>query len=176
MNDLWDRDIDAKVARTADRPIASGEIPLRAAFIFLAGLLLTGLLVLVQFNMATVMLGVASLGLVVVYPLMKRITYWPQAFLGLTFNWGALLAWCAVEGAVGWPAVILYAAGFFWTLGYDTVYGHQDKEDDIVVGVKSSSIKLGRQYPPGREYFFIHLPWSCWRPPVAPPVWDGFIF
>lgn len=154
VNDLWDRDIDAKVARTADRPIASGEIPLRAAFIFLAGLLLTGLLVLVQFNMATVMLGVASLGLVVVYPLMKRITYWPQAFLGLTFNWGALLAWCAVEGAVGWPAVILYAAGFFWTLGYDTVYGHQDKEDDIVVGVKSSSIKLGRNTRPVVSIFY----------------------
>lgn len=148
VNDLWDRDIDGKVARTADRPIASGEIPVRSALMFLAGLLLAGLLVLVQFNGTTIMLGVASLALVAVYPLMKRITYWPQAFLGLTFNWGALLAWCAVDGNVGGPALLLYVAGFFWTLGYDTVYGHQDKEDDILVGVKSASIKLGRKTRP----------------------------
>jgi len=148
VNDLWDRDIDGKVARTAERPIASGEIPVRSALIFLVCLLAVGLAVLVQFNNATIILGAASLVLVAVYPLMKRITYWPQAFLGLTFNWGALLAWCAVEGAVGWPAVLLYAAGFFWTLGYDTVYGHQDKEDDVLVGVKSASIKLGRNTRP----------------------------
>jgi len=148
VNDLWDRDIDGKVARTAERPIASGEIPVRSALIFLVCLLAVGLAVLVQFNTATIILGAASLVLVAVYPLMKRITYWPQAFLGLTFNWGALLAWCAVEGAVGWPAVLLYAAGFFWTLGYDTVYGHQDKEDDVLVGVKSASIKLGRNTRP----------------------------
>ena len=148
VNDLWDRDIDGKVARTAARPIASGEIPVRSALVFLCGLLLAGLLVLIQFNGAAIMLGVASLGLVAVYPLMKRITYWPQAFLGLTFNWGALLAWCAVDGSVGGPAYLLYAAGFFWTLGYDTVYGHQDKEDDILVGVKSASIKLGRNTRP----------------------------
>jgi len=148
VNDLWDRDIDGKVARTASRPIASGEVPVRAALIFLACLLGVGLAVLVQFNTATVFLGAASLVLVAVYPLMKRITYWPQAFLGLTFNWGALLAWWAVEGAVGWTAVLLYAAGFFWTLGYDTVYGHQDKEDDVLVGVKSASIKLGRNTRP----------------------------
>lgn len=148
VNDFWDRDIDGQVARTADRPIASGEVSVRAAAVFLACLLLIGLVILLQFNGATVMLGIASLGLVAVYPLMKRVTYWPQAFLGITFNWGALLAWCAVEGSVGWPAVLMYVAGFFWTLGYDTIYGHQDKDDDILVGVKSSSIKLGRNTRP----------------------------
>jgi len=148
VNDLWDRDIDARVARTAGRPIASGDIPVRSALLFLAALLLAGLLVLVQFNGTAIVMGVASLGLVAVYPLMKRVTYWPQAFLGLTFNWGALLAWSAVAGNVAWPAILMYAGGFFWTLGYDTIYGHQDKEDDILVGVKSSSIKLGRNTRP----------------------------
>jgi len=148
INDLWDRDIDGRVARTATRPIASGEISVKQALVFLGCLLLVGLCVLLQFNVAAITLGVASLGLVAVYPLMKRITYWPQAFLGLTFNWGALLAWCAVEGTVGWPAILMYVAGFFWTLGYDTIYGHQDKEDDILVGVKSASIKLGRNTKP----------------------------
>ncbi len=148
INDLWDRDIDGQVARTAQRPIASGEIPVRHAILFLAALLLIGLYVLLQFNATAITLGIASLGLVAVYPLMKRITYWPQAFLGLTFNWGALLAWAAVTGAVEGAAIAMYVAGFFWTLGYDTVYGHQDKADDILVGVKSASIKLGRKTRP----------------------------
>tara|TARA_R110000787_G_scaffold226512_3_gene334348 strand:+ start:106568 stop:107572 length:1005 start_codon:yes stop_codon:yes gene_type:complete len=148
VNDLWDRDIDGQVARTAQRPIASGEIPVRHAVWFLGALLLVGLGVLLQFNAMAVTLGVASLVLIVVYPLMKRITYWPQAFLGLTFNWGALLAWASIAGEVEVPAVAMYVAGFFWTLGYDTVYGHQDKADDILVGVKSSSIKLGRHTRP----------------------------
>ena len=148
INDLWDRDIDARVARTSTRPIASGEISVKAGLAFLIGLLLVGLVVLLQFNMVAITLGVASLALVAVYPLMKRITYWPQAFLGLTFNWGALLAWAAVQGAVGEVAVMIYVACILWTLGYDTIYGHQDKEDDIHVGVKSSSIKLGQKTKP----------------------------
>lgn len=148
INDLWDRDIDAQVARTATRPIASGEISVMAGIVFLGGLLLVGLVVLLQFNASAITLGVASLGLVATYPLMKRVTYWPQAFLGLTFNWGALLAWAAVEGAVSETAVMIYVACMFWTLGYDTIYGHQDKEDDIHVGVKSSSIKLGDKTKP----------------------------
>lgn len=148
INDLWDRDIDARVARTANRPIASGEISVKAGLAFLAALLLVGFVVLLQFNIPAILLGVASLGLVVVYPLMKRITYWPQAFLGLTFNWGALLAWAAVQGAVGEVALMIYTACILWTLGYDTIYGHQDKEDDIHVGVKSSSIKLGQKTKP----------------------------
>ena len=148
INDLWDRDIDGQVARTAQRPSASGEVPVRVAIWFLGALLLVGLGVLVQFNATAITLGITSLALVVVYPLMKRITYWPQAFLGLTFNWGALLAWASITGEVETPAVVMYVAGFFWTLGYDTVYGHQDKADDILVGVKSSSIKLGRHTRP----------------------------
>lgn len=148
INDLWDRDIDSRVARTADRPIASGEVSVKAGMIFLSGLLLIGLIVLLQFNISAITLGMASLGLIAVYPLMKRITYWPQAFLGITFNWGALLAWAAVQGDVGEVAVMIYVAGILWTLGYDTIYGHQDKEDDIHVGVKSSSIKLGAKTRP----------------------------
>lgn len=148
INDLWDRDIDSRVARTADRPIASGEISVQAGLIFLIALLLVGLVVLLQFNMSAITLGMASLGLVAIYPLMKRITYWPQAFLGLTFNWGALLAWAAVQGDVGEVAVMIYVACILWTLGYDTIYGHQDKEDDIHAGVKSSSIKLGHKTKP----------------------------
>lgn len=144
INDLWDRDIDGKVARTATRPIASGVVSMQAAFIYLAALLFIGLVVLVQFNTTTMVLGVSSLALVIMYPFMKRITYWPQAFLGFTFNWGALLAWTAVTGHVSVTAILLYAAGVLWTLGYDTVYGHQDKADDLLAGVKSSSIKLGR--------------------------------
>lgn len=148
INDLWDRDIDARVARTSTRPIASGEISVKAGIVFLGVLLLVGLAVLLQFNITAVTLGVASLGLVAVYPLMKRITYWPQAFLGLTFNWGALLAWAAVQGGVGEVSMMIYGACILWTLGYDTIYGHQDKEDDIHVGVKSSSIKLGHKTKP----------------------------
>lgn len=155
VNDLWDRDIDGKVARTAQRPIASGEISVAKALAYLAFLLLVGLGVLVQFNVPTIALAISSLGLVVVYPLMKRVTYWPQAFLGITFNWGALVGWSAIMGSVDAPALLLYAAGFFWTLGYDTVYGHQDKADDIMVGVKSSSIKLGSKTKPVVALFYI---------------------
>ncbi len=155
VNDLWDRNIDGQVARTALRPIASGEVSVKQALTFLGCLLLVGLCVLLQFNTAAITMGIASLGLVAVYPLMKRITYWPQAFLGITFNWGALLAWAAVEGSVGWPAILMYVAGFFWTLGYDTVYGHQDKEDDLMVGVKSASIKLGRNTKPFVALFYM---------------------
>ena len=154
VNDLWDRDIDGKVARTATRPIASGEVSVMQAMSFLAALLLVGLLILVQFDKTTIVLGIASLGLVAVYPLMKRITYWPQAFLGLTFNWGALVGWTAVLGELDTPALLMYVAGFFWTLGYDTVYGHQDKADDILVGVKSAAIKLGDRTRPFVRIFF----------------------
>lgn len=154
INDLWDRDIDAKVARTATRPIASGEISVPKALIFLAMLLLIGLGILLRFNMTTIVVAISSLGLVVVYPLMKRITWWPQAILGLTFNWGALVGWTAVTGELQLPALVLYAAGFFWILGYDTLYGHQDKADDIMVGVKSSSIRLGDRTKPAVAVFY----------------------
>jgi 4-hydroxybenzoate polyprenyltransferase len=154
INDLADRDFDGRVARTAERPIPSGAVSVLQAFIFLGFLLLCGLLVLVQFNTFAILLGMASLVLVAVYPFMKRFTYWPQAVLGLTFNWGALLGWAAVRGDLGWPAAALYAAGFFWTLGYDTIYAHQDKEDDILIGVKSSALKLGNRTRPWLFAFF----------------------
>ena len=147
VNDIADHKFDAKVARTAGRPIPSGAVSVTQAVLFLGLLLAMGLVVLVQLPLFAVAVGAASLALVFPYPLMKRITYWPQAWLGLTFNWGALLGWAAVTGDVGLPAVVLYAAGLFWTLGYDTIYAHQDKEDDIQIGVKSTALRLGTATP-----------------------------
>ncbi len=143
VNDIYDRNFDRQVARTADRPIASGAVSVPQALLLLAGLLFIGLGILLQFKRFAIGLGAASLLLVFTYPLMKRITYWPQAFLGLTFNWGALLGWAAVTGALAPPALVLYAAGFFWTLGYDTIYAYQDKEDDALIGVKSTALLFG---------------------------------
>jgi 4-hydroxybenzoate polyprenyltransferase len=154
VNDLADRKFDASVARTATRPIASGQISVLKAFVFLALQLFFGLSILLQFNAFTVALGVSSLVLIVLYPFMKRITYWPQLFLGFTFNWGALLGWAAVKGELAAPALVLYAAGIFWTLGYDTIYAHQDKEDDILIGVKSTALKFGAQTKPWLVGFY----------------------
>ncbi|MFQ5774734.1 MAG: 4-hydroxybenzoate octaprenyltransferase [Kiloniellaceae bacterium] len=153
-NDIVDRDIDARVARTAARPIASGQIPVPRAVVFLGAQLVVGLLILLQLNGFAVALGAASLVPIAAYPFMKRITYWPQAWLGLTFNWGALLGWAAEAGGLGAPALLLYAAGIAWTLGYDTIYAHQDKEDDALVGVKSSALKLGAATKPWLAVFY----------------------
>jgi len=142
-NDIIDRDIDAKVARTRARPIPSGTISVRGAEAFLAVQLLAGLAILLAFNSLTFILGITSLVLVFTYPFMKRVTYWPQAWLGLTFNWGALLGFSAVAGEIRAESVLLYAAGFFWTLIYDTIYAHQDKADDLLVGAKSLALRLG---------------------------------
>ncbi len=142
-NDIADRDFDAKVARTATRPIPAGEVSVKQALAFAVALSLIGLVVLLQFNWQTILIGVASLSLVAAYPFMKRFTYWPQAWLGLTFNWGALVGWSSMKPGLEAPALILYAAGFFWTLGYDTIYAHQDKEDDALIGVKSTALRLG---------------------------------
>lgn len=142
-NDILDRNFDAKVARTSRRPIASGEISVTSACLYMAGLAGTGLIVLLQFNGLTIGIAIASLGLVALYPLMKRFTYWPQAWLGLTFNWGALVGWTAITGSLDTPVLYLYAAGIFWTLGYDTIYAHQDKEDDIMIGVRSTALLFG---------------------------------
>ena len=128
-------------------PSPRARCSLRRAALFLALLLAVGLGVLLQLDRFAILVGAASLPLVFPYPLMKRITHWPQAWLGLTFNWGALLGWAAATGALAPPALALYAAGLFWTLGYDTIYAHQDKEDDIVVGVKSTALALGRATP-----------------------------
>jgi 4-hydroxybenzoate polyprenyltransferase len=154
LNDLADRDFDAQVARTAGRPIPSGSVSVRQAIAFMIALCLAGLLVLLQFDPFAVVLGASSLLLVAVYPFAKRVTYWPQAVLGLTFNWGALVGWAAVRGDLGWPAIGLYAAGLLWTLGYDTVYAHQDKEDDILVGVRSTALKLGATTKPWLWAFY----------------------
>jgi len=143
MNDIVDRDLDAQVARTANRPIPSGRVSVRQAVLFLAFLGVLGLGILVQFNTFAIGVGVASLVTVIVYPYMKRYTYWPQAFLGLSFNWGALLGWAAVQGSLGAAPGALYVAGILWTLGYDTIYAHQDKEDDILAGIKSTALRLG---------------------------------
>lgn len=154
MNDIADRDFDARVARTANRPIASGVISVRQGLAFMAALSLVGLLVLMQFNGFTVLLAAASLILVALYPFAKRVTDWPQAVLGLTFNWGALVGWSAVTGGLDLPALLLYAAGFFWTLGYDTIYAHQDKADDAVIGVRSTALRLGHRTRPWLAGFY----------------------
>ena len=143
INDLWDRDIDPYVERTAKRPIASGEIGLEDALIFLGILLLCGLAILILMPTTTIILGILSIPLIVTYPLMKRITWWPQAFLGLTFNFGALMGWSAATGGLGFAPFFLYLAGICWTLGYDTIYAHQDIEDDVRIGVKSTALKFG---------------------------------
>lgn len=147
INDVVDRDFDAQVARTRQRPIPSGAVRVRHAVMFLVLLLVVGLAVLLQFNGSAVAVGALSLLLIFPYPFMKRITYWPQAWLGLTFNWGALLGWATASGSLALPAYVLYAAGFFWTLGYDTIYAHQDKEDDALIGVKSTALRLGAATP-----------------------------
>ena len=144
-NDIVDRDFDAKVERTRTRPIPSGQVSVKQAIAFIVLQLAVGLAILLQLNWLAVALGAASLLLVFTYPLMKRVTYWPQFVLGLAFNWGALLGWAAVTGALAWAPALLYAGGIAWTLGYDTIYAHQDKEDDILVGVKSTALKLGAQ-------------------------------
>ncbi|HBK93088.1 MAG TPA: 4-hydroxybenzoate octaprenyltransferase, partial [Parvularcula sp.] len=126
----------------------------RQAWTFLIALSLIGLAALLQFNRATILLGVASLALVAVYPFMKRITWWPQAWLGLTFNWGALMGYSSVTGEIGAPALLLYASGVAWTLGYDTIYAHQDKEDDALIGVKSSARRLGAKTKPALTGFY----------------------
>jgi 4-hydroxybenzoate polyprenyltransferase len=154
FNDLVDRDIDRRVARTAGRPVASGQISRKGACAFLVGLSLIGLCILLCMNGAAIALGVASLALVAAYPFMKRITWWPQAWLGLTFNWGALLGYAAVTGTVRWPALLLYASGVFWTLGYDTIYALQDIEDDALAGVKSSARRLGSNVRRGVAIFY----------------------
>ncbi|KAI0265167.1 4-hydroxybenzoate polyprenyl transferase [Gloeopeniophorella convolvens] len=144
INDLWDRNLDNAVERTKTRPLARGDITPGQAIAFLAPQLGAGLAVLTQLNWYSIFLGASSLSLVTVYPFMKRVTYWPQAVLGLAFNWGALLGWSAVAGAVHWPvAAPLYAGGVLWTLVYDSIYAHQDKADDVRVGIRSTALLFG---------------------------------
>jgi len=153
-NDIIDRDIDAHVARTRGRPIPSGAVSVRAAWALAIGLSLAGFVILLQFNLFTILLGIGSLSLIAAYPFMKRITWWPQAWLGLTFNWGALVGFSAETGELAAPALLLYAGCFFWTLGYDTIYAHQDKEDDALIGVKSTARRLSALTKPWLYTFY----------------------
>jgi 4-hydroxybenzoate polyprenyltransferase len=142
-NDILDRDLDAKVARTRSRPIPSGQVSVKAAAAFLVAQALVGLLVLLQFNRFTVLVGIASLGVVAIYPLMKRVIWWPQIILGFAFSWGALMGWAAVFSRLDAAALLLYAGSIAWVIGYDTIYAHQDREDDALVGVKSTARLFG---------------------------------
>ncbi len=146
-NDLMDRDLDARVARTRDRPIASGQVSGGSAALFCAFQCLIGLLVLLTFNHFAIGLGFLSMLPVLIYPFMKRITSWPQAVLGLAFSWGALMGWAAAEGSVAAPAVWLYGAAVAWTMGYDTIYAVQDIEDDAIAGIRSTALLFGSKTP-----------------------------
>jgi 4-hydroxybenzoate polyprenyltransferase len=153
-NDICDREFDAQVARTRDRPLPAGEVTVLQAGWFMVLLLAIGCTVLISFNNFAIGVGVASLILVFTYPLMKRVTFWPQFFLGLAFNWGALLGWAAVRMELALPAFLLYVAGIFWTLGYDTIYAHQDRSDDPAAGIKSSARRLGLGSKPWLHGFY----------------------
>lgn len=160
-NDIIDREYDKSVARTASRPIPSGRVTVLQAFLFAVALCLIGFIVLLQFNSFTVLLGIASLALVAGYPFAKRYTHWAQLMLGLTFKWGALVGWAAVTGSLGWPAIWLYIGAIAWTVGYDTLYAHQDKEDDAILGLKSTALLFGDKTDVwvGGLYTFA---WLCW--------------
>ena len=142
FNDIIDKDFDKQVQRTKGRPIASGEISIKKSFFYVVILCLLAFLVLIQFNSLTIIVGMASMILAFAYPFMKRITYWPQLFLGLTFNWGIILAWTATNNTISLEILPVYLSAIFWTLGYDTIYGIQDMSDDEIIGLKSTSIKF----------------------------------
>jgi 4-hydroxybenzoate polyprenyl transferase len=146
FNDIADKDFDKKVNRTKNRPISSGRISTQESFVYIILLCLVAFIILIQFNFLTIILGLLSIPFVFSYPYMKRLTYWPQFFLGLTFNWGIFLGWTALKGEISLEPILLYIAAIFWTLGYDTIYGFQDIYDDEIIGVKSTSIKFKENY------------------------------
>ena len=154
VNDLADQGFDAKVERTRNRPLPSGRVTRKQAWIFLAMLLLVGLIILLQFNRLTVITAIASLLIVAVYPFMKRLTYLPQLVLGLAFNWGALVGWTAETGSFSTAPIALYIGGILWTLAYDTIYAHQDKDDDVLIGIKSTALLFGKATPTWLTVFF----------------------
>jgi 4-hydroxybenzoate polyprenyltransferase len=153
-NDIVDRDLDGAVDRTRSRPIPSGQVSVAQAALFLVAQLLVGLLVLIQFNAFAVATGIASLAIVAVYPFMKRITYWPQTVLGLAFSWGALMGWAAAFGSLDVRPLVLYAGSIAWVIGYDTIYAHQDREDDALIGIKSTALLFGDRTKPMLVMFF----------------------
>ena len=147
INDLADRDFDRRVERTRNRPLAAGRVGTREALLFVAAQCLVGLLVLIALDWTAVLVALASVPLIVIYPFMKRVTWWPQAFLGITFNWGILVGSAQATGSLGWPALVIYLAGICWTLGYDTIYALQDREDDALIGVRSTALLFGDAVP-----------------------------
>jgi 4-hydroxybenzoate polyprenyltransferase len=153
-NDIVDRDLDGRVERTRSRPIPSGQVSTAQAAAFLVAQALVGLVVLLQFNGFAIGTGIASLAIVVVYPFMKRITYWPQIVLGLAFSWGALMGWAAAFGRLDAPALVLYAGAISWVIGYDTIYAHQDREDDALIGIKSTALLFGPRTKPMLALFY----------------------
>src|SRR5215471_9943225 len=153
-NDIVDRDLDRAVERTRSRPIPSGQVSVTQAALFLIVQSLVGLLVLLAFNAFTVFLGIASLAIVAIYPFMKRITYWPQIVLGLAFSWGALMGWAAAFGRLDAPALLLYAGSIAWVIGYDTIYAHQDREDDALIGIKSTARLFAQSTRPALAGFY----------------------
>ncbi|MGH7087681.1 MAG: 4-hydroxybenzoate octaprenyltransferase [Stellaceae bacterium] len=152
FNDIADREFDGRVERTRTRPIPSGAVSVRQALLFMVLELGIGALVLASLSRAAILLGLLVLALIATYPFMKRVTYWPQFFLGLNFNWGALMGLAAVRDGLALPALLLYLGGICWTLGYDTIYAHQDKDDDVLIGVKSAALALG---PRTRPFLFL---------------------
>jgi 4-hydroxybenzoate polyprenyltransferase len=197
-NDLTDRELDARVERTRSRPIPSGQVTPKQALAFLVLQALVGLAVLLQFNAFAIAAGIASLATVVVYPFLKRVTYWPQIGLGLAFSWGALMGWAAAFGRLDPPALVLYAGSISWVIAYDTIYAHQDREDDAFIGIKSTAILFGEQTRPALAFFFglavvligiagalahagalfalglalfaAHLAWQVWRLDTSDPA------
>ena len=165
-NDIVDRDLDRSVERTRLRPLASGRVSPRAAWALIGGLCLIGLLVLVQLNPAAALIALASLAPVAAYPFMKRLIWWPQAWLGIVFSWGALVGWPAVTGRLEWPAILLWLGSLAWVVGYDTLYAIQDVEDDELAGIKSSARRLGRHAPLGVAMFYA----------LAVLLWGGAIW
>ena len=153
-NDIVDRDLDARVARTRSRPIASGAVSMKRAWVWLVALCLVGLVVLLQLPRLAQLVALASLAPVAAYPFMKRITWWPQAWLGIVFSWGTLVGWTAVAGAFEWPLLLLYGGSLAWVIGYDTIYALQDVEDDALIGVRSSARRMGAKVRRGVAGFY----------------------
>jgi 4-hydroxybenzoate polyprenyltransferase len=167
-NDITDRDLDARVERTRSRPIPSGQLSVRSAYVFLVLQALAGLLVLLQLNRFAIVVGIASLAIVAIYPFRKRITWWPQVVLGLAFSWGALMGFAATSATLGAPALLLYAGSIAWVIGYDTIYAHQDREDDALIGVKSTALLFGE-----RTRFMLALFYGLATVCIATALWTA---
>jgi len=174
INDIVDRKIDAKVKRTKGRPLANGTMKLHEAFALLILLLSMGGAILFNLNDTAIILGIVIVVPIFIYPLMKRVTYWPQVFLALTFNWGAIIGWAAVRDSISIEAVLLYVACIFWTLAYDTIYAHQDKEDDAMMGMKSTALKFGANTKKYLYIFYAAMVAILWV--VGIRMGSGFLF